>query len=188
MNEIMVAFWANTSPLRQSDLDWLRAQGISTASIAHDPEECGFLLSRALVVFDDDGGSFSFASELPDTAAASAFVLPARDESGEVVDVVAWRPKEHVIAAWRRHVPMAGLQNIFAPRLGEPLPVFSDPADWLKAERHGVLVIDMAGAAIALRDAGALAVHSRQQARHLRRAFASLTPHINIQPSRKEAA
>ncbi|HEV2572009.1 MAG TPA: hypothetical protein VGU72_09750 [Beijerinckiaceae bacterium] len=188
MDEIMAAFWENTSALRQSDIDWLRSQKIGTDAIAHDPGEYGYLLSRANVVFDDDGGAFSFASEQPDIAATAAYVLPVRDEDGEVVDLIAWRPKDHVIAAWRRYVTVAGLQNVYAPRMGEALPVYLDPLDWLRNGREGVVIADSAGAVFALRDAGSLAAHSRQQARHLRRAFASLNPRIITQSARKEAA
>jgi hypothetical protein len=188
MPDVLDAYWNYTSNLKQADLDWLISQGVSADALAHDPDEIGFLIAKANVVFDDDANGFSFASEIPDHAPTAAYTILARDEDGEIADIVAWRPRDSVVAAWARRVPLAGMQNLYAARLDEPLRVFRDPVEWLRSDRHGVIVLDARQACHWLRGAGEIEARSSDHARHLRRAFADSNPRIVIPSKFKDAA
>ena len=87
-----------------------------------------------------EGGHFEFAAEsglLLGTVAS--IVFPAFDELGETIDVAAWHPENSALALWHGVASMLGAENIFAPRLDEPLLVHETALDWLCGGRRGVL-------------------------------------------------
>jgi hypothetical protein len=141
----------------------------------HGDGVCGrwFLdaLHVAPVVFLS-GSRFEFSSNLSRASGhVAAVIIPARDEAGDLVDLAAWLPDDGALALWRGRVSMLGDDSIFAPRILSPaLSVFADVAAWLRAGRHGVVVIDpaharwrLAGVSLSVADAA----HGRRLARDL---------------------
>jgi hypothetical protein len=90
------------------------------------------------------GGRFEFARDLEDaTGHALAVIIPARDRYGETIDLAAWRPTTGRFGTWRGAAVLLGEDQIDAPRLdGDCLRVFPGPAEWLRAERQGVVILD----------------------------------------------
>lgn len=126
------------------------------------------------------GDRFEFGRDMRDaTGARDAIIVPAMNEFGELTDLAAWLPHTGELALWRGVVSMLGQNNIFAPRLGEPLLVHENVADWLRAGRRGVVIIDPARALMLL--AGdRLAVADAKFGRRLRDALRLPAPKIFV--------
>lgn len=90
------------------------------------------------------GGRFEFARDLLNASDHTlAIIIPAPDEWGVTIDLVAWRLDTGELATWRGAAAMLGEDQINAPRIeADGLRVFAEPAEWLRAERHGVVVLD----------------------------------------------
>jgi hypothetical protein len=90
------------------------------------------------------GGRFEFARDMRDASGhLLAVVIPALDEWGNTIDLVAWCVDNGAVATWRGEAVMLGEEQINAPRLdGDALWVFADATDWLRAGRRGVVVLD----------------------------------------------
>ena len=146
-------FFTHTRNLRMAEINWLLGQGVTPLALAKDPGEIGFVIGAAKVVFN--ANHFDFAKHDADLD-VSALVMVARDEAGDVADLVAWRPKDQIVAPYACSVSMLGQHNIERPRLGEPLLVHSDPLHWLRADRQGVVVLNPQRAWSLLFDAGEL--------------------------------
>lgn len=125
-------------------------------------------------------GRFVFADEaLPGDATEFAFIVPADDLGGEIIDVVAWRPGGSP-ATWLGRAPLLGGRNIYAPRpqLGEFLTVHEGVADWLKADREGVVILNPHQAADWLEGVSLLAAGGRSHAIKLNQMLARPAPSI----------
>ncbi len=120
MMSLLDEFLARTGSPTQSQLDWLKRQGVPTMTPVCDGEGDGSPLGVARV--EQVGKRFAFQEE--DGASACAFI--ARDEDGEPADIVAWAPRAGWTASWRGHVAVLGQHEILMPRMGEPLPVHRD--------------------------------------------------------------
>ena len=78
---------------------YLRALGISPRAIVGKSLLDGVVIEP--VAFTSQG-RFEFARDLSDQrGAVRAFVFPARDEAGSIVDLAAWRPEDDRLALWR---------------------------------------------------------------------------------------
>src|SRR4051794_12098030 len=124
--------------LRQRQIDALLQAGVPSLALGSDPGGyVGYTLAADCVVFN--GRYFDFARDLDDPAeAVTALLIAARDEGGDVVDIVAAGPCDRRIATWVGRVSMLGQQNLWAPRLGpEMLSVHPDPITWLADDRRG---------------------------------------------------
>ena len=146
-------FFSNTRGLRQPEIDWLLAQGVPALALAKDHGEIGFVIAASKVVFGDS--HFDFADDDAEHGVA-ALIMVARDENGDVADLVAWRPRDQLIAPYLGAVSMLGQHNVGMPRLGEPLLVHPEPLNWLRAARDGVVVLNPQHAWAILADAGDL--------------------------------
>ena len=136
-----------------------------------------------------EGGHFEFAAEsglLLGTVAS--IVFPAFDELGETIDVAAWHPESGALALWRGVASMLGAENVFAPRLGEPLLVHDTALDWLRGGRRGVFIVDPQRAAPLLRFSEPLGVKCESHGRRLRQALTIPAPRIVVASNNARAA
>jgi hypothetical protein len=135
------------------------------------------------------GGRFDFSREVRELRGHVAGVLiPVRDEAGDLVDVAAWNIDDGALALWRGTASMLGAENIFAPRLGEPLLVHETLLDWLRDGRRGVYIIDPQRAAPLLRLSGPLGVKRDAHGRRLRQALTIPAPQIVVASNARAAA
>lgn len=140
--------------IRLSEMASLIRRGVSALSLV-TPE----LPARARVAFGYDRPWFDFADEVDDDRQIeTVLIFLARDEYGEVVDLIAWAPASSRVGAWFGCAPALGLEALSLPRIDHngALPVFFDPWRWLAAGRDGLVLIDPIKAAPILRDAGPL--------------------------------
>ena len=87
---------------------------------------------------------FEFARDMRDqTGHALAVIIPALDELGETIDLAAWQRETGAVAIWRGVACILGGDQIAAPRIEvDGLRVFRCPAEWLRAGRRGVVILD----------------------------------------------
>jgi hypothetical protein len=159
--------------LAQPQMDALLQAGVPNLALGRDPGGyAGFTLATDRIIFN--ARHFDFARDLDDPAeAVTALLIAARDESGDVVDIVAARPCDGRIATWLGRVGILGLQNIFAPRLEcEALAVHLDALAWLRDDRRGVVIVNSTRAKSELADAGPFRATSIAHGRALRDALA----------------
>jgi hypothetical protein len=82
------------------------------------------------------GQCFEFARYFRDASGSRlAIIVPTRNELGDIVDLAAIDLDTSEVALWRGRAAMLGQENVFAPRMGEPLLVHETALDWLRAER-----------------------------------------------------
>jgi len=136
----LIEVWQECPHLTQGQIDRLLGSGVSEEALAFDPDDYGFALAADSVAFD--GAQFTFERHMRQPAECErAFIVPARDQFGEIVDLIAWRGEQ--LATWCGRVGTLGLQNIFAPRLASDcLPVAPNPLEWLRAGRRAVLIVN----------------------------------------------
>lgn len=150
----IIEIWRECPHLLQCQIDKLTGAGISVEALSSDPTDWGFALAADHVAFD--GTQFTFERHMRQPGkCVSAYIVPARDEFGEIADLCAWRG-EH-LATWCGSVGTLGLQNIYAPRLeNDGLAVAPNVLAWLRNERRGVVIIDAGRARWELANAGPL--------------------------------
>jgi hypothetical protein len=177
----IIETWRECADLSQGQIDRLLAAGVSEDAIAFDPDDYGFAIAADRVAFD--GSHFAFERHLrqPDDSCVPALIFVGRDECGDPGDLVAWRGDQ--LASWSTKVRLLGQQHVFGPRIGSPaLAIHQSPLEWLRAGRHGCVLIDAARARWLLGNAGPLRVTSLTHGRALRDAL-SFTPTILIPES-----
>lgn len=128
------------------------------------------------VIFD--GVRFRLAQHCEDQRGAEiAFLFPARDAEGEIVDVVAWVPETGKIATLLGEIGTLGLSRLDGPVLLPPI-VHDSLLDWLLAPDDGFFVIE---AKLAARELGGvtIAATDREAALRLR---ARLAPYCTKPP------
>lgn len=135
-----------------------------------------------------DGGRFGFCRDAGYGGRRVAIIIPARDEFGDLADLAAWHIESGKLALWRGRAAMFGAENVYAPRLCEPLKVHETVKDWLRAGREGVFVIDGARAAALLRMAEPLGVRTEAFGRRLREALTIRAPRIVVAAPARAAA
>lgn len=132
------------------------------------------------------GNRFEPAQHSEDQRGAEvAFLFPARDAEGEIVDVVAWAPESGKTATLLGESGTLGLDAFWESRLTPPI-VHETILSWLLATENGFFILDpklavgeLAGATVACidRDA-AIRLHSRL-APHSKRLPQILVPESN---------
>jgi len=134
-------------------------------------------------------GRFNLAREVGAVfGLVSAMIIPVYDEAGDIFDLAAWNPDDGALGLWRGAASMLGAENIFAPRLGEPLLVHETPLDWLRAGRRGVFIVDPQRAAPLLRLGEPLGVTREAHGRRLRQALTIPAPRIVVASNARSAA
>lgn len=177
MRDLIEAELRQADRLKQKHLDAFARDGIPALNLAKTWDGWFSFMHRAWCVFDDNGG-FEFARHLEGGLAQSAFVFAVRDEYGDDVDVVAWKPP--VLAVWLGHVALLGQEQVNGPRLGrDPLRVHTTVAGWFRAAREGVFVLDEARAADLLR-CETLGAESAIHASDLRRRLTRPAPPVVV--------
>jgi hypothetical protein len=133
-------------------------------------------------------GRFEFARDMRDqTGHALAVLIPALDESGETIDLVAWRMDTGAVATWRGVACILGGDQIAAPRIEvDGLKVFPGPAEWLRAGRHGVVILDRESAGWRL-SGETLIVSDAAFGRRLRDALRLPEPRVYVEDSLRAA-
>jgi hypothetical protein len=86
---------------------------------------------------------FDFGRDLRDaTGHVRAVIIPVSDD-GETIDLVAWEVQTGRRATWLGAAAVLGGESIGAPRLCvDGLRVFPSPAEWLRAGRAGIVIVD----------------------------------------------
>ncbi|WP_162560585.1 hypothetical protein [Methylobacterium durans] len=101
---------------------------------------------------------------------------------GQPVDIAAWDPGSGRLATWLDKAWALGQDMQFRLRCqpAEPLPIRRDALSWLKADRHGLVLIRSRLATEHLRGAGPLLAEDVAHGRALKKELASPTPTILI--------
>ena len=168
--------------LTQADLNNFIEQGIPPIYLARTWLGVWAFLQRDRVVMQGDG--FEFARYLPRATPdeiSAAFIFVLFDCEGQPVDLAAWRPNAD-LALWRGRVWALGEEQVGAPRPGEPLRVHGNVLDWLRTGREGIMILNAPIAAWALRNAGTLAVETREAADKLRDLLTIPPPPVVVRP------
>ena len=125
------------------------------------------------------GNRFEPAQHAEDQRGAEvAFLFPARDAEGEIVDVVAWAPESGRAATLRGEVGTLGLDAMWEHQLLPPI-VHEMLFDWLLAPGDGFFIVDAKIAAREL-EGVTVAAPDRDAALRLR---ARLAPHCTRAPN-----
>jgi hypothetical protein len=156
--------------------------GVSGPAVA-GPDMFAALHFDAVIFLPD--ARFEFARHRNGFGARPAVVIPARDECGDLADLVALDLETGECGTWRGRAAMLGAENVFAPRIGEPLTCHATPLEWLQAGRRGVFVIDPSRAASLLHAGGGpLEVRSVDAGLALRAALTIEAPPILVNQDR----
>ena len=133
----------DTRPMTQTAIDRFLAAGVPPLSLVM-PD----MVTPAVVYpHDENPDRFSFREDLREPAeGVSAFLIAVRDESGAIVDLAAWRPREGWLATWRGVGWALGAHEYPSPldalHDGGAVRVFRSPMDWLRADRRGLVLLD----------------------------------------------
>ena len=134
--DILHELFTRTGDPSQRNLDSLIIdRHLPIAALCNDPDGQGFAIGVARI--EKAGRCFEFLED-----GVRAVIILARDEDGEPIDLVAWLPNEGWFAPWLGTVPLLGMQELAAPRLNTPLPVYLEPGGWLRGGREGVTILD----------------------------------------------
>ena len=109
----------------------------------------------------------------------------------DVDDIVFWQKETGKIATWTGRAFALGEEIICEATtysFGHALNIFSDPLDWLRARRDGIVVLDWNLAFDRLRDAPRIAVTEDILPLYRRHMKPSRTPPLLVIPSRRRAA
>jgi hypothetical protein len=131
-------------------------------------------LSKDLPLFD-------FADEVEEEG-VQAIAFLARDDDGELADLVVWSLSPRRLASWQGATALLGADEICAPRLTQEAArwVHRTPLEWLKSDRKGVVIIDPTRAVLALRDFGPFFAHCDAHAPELVELFRSRAPSVYV--------
>jgi hypothetical protein len=160
-------------------LDWLAAQGVPIEALASP------IAVRAAHVCFDGRGRY-----VPNVVGDFAMILPATNPLS-VTDWCAWAPRSGQTATRRGRGALLG-GHLVGRSIGDgvtipPLPVFESPLDWLRASRHGIVILDPERAAVAL--AGVvIEATDNAHAAVLRRLLRIPAPVIRVRHSQRLAA
>jgi hypothetical protein len=162
--------WHRLPPIGVAWLLRLKELGISVDALS-EPE----LPVQAKVVLRGDTFEFDDGK-----LASDALVFLVRDDNGEPADFVAWAPKSDRLSSWWG-IPMLGMKFLSEPRLDPDgaLAVFTDPIEWLIAERNGLLVVSFVNAAHLLRAAAPLRASSAKEANRVRNLITAAPPRVH---------
>lgn len=117
----------------------------------------------------------------------AAIILPIYDEGGSLIDYASWQPDTGDVAIWRGRAGLLGAENIDKPRGDTPLIVHETVADWLRAGREDVCIIDASRAAEMLSGV-TIEARSIRHGQVLRDLLARPAPPIVVRPQVERAA
>jgi len=135
--------------LSQRELDYFRLRGVDALTLATPWP------MRADRVQFDGTGFFDFARNTDSGNAAPAFVIGVLGDGG-LIDLCAWQLETDRTALWLgRGFALGETQLAFRPH--EPLPVWRTPLAWLRANRVGIVILNVSAAWSRLADLPILA-------------------------------
>lgn len=158
--------------LRQKQIDWLLTHGVPASALACDPPVIGTVIPR-------NDGTFDFCDESRTEAPTEQAVLfVSLEPDGTATDLVAWCPQSRRLGTWLGRAALLG--DPAGPRLDPAgaLPLWRSPLDWLRNNRDGVVIVDIARAARALIDLGPLLAETSHHAAEIHAAFEMMRPAI----------
>lgn len=151
--------FAECNRLLFRDVEWFATHGVSAFKLIGyraDPGEMGeaafrlaypewppidmdFEVRRARVQFLRNGRwVFGSDKRADPEEVVPAFVMPAIDDTGAMVDLVAWHPRGGLIGSSERSAGWLAGGHLSE---GEPVVVHPDPLSWMRAGRTGVVVV-----------------------------------------------
>lgn len=134
------------------------------------------------------GGRFEFGRDSLGIPRRRSVIVPARDESGDIIDLVALSLESGRVLTWRGCAAMLGAENVFAPRLdSEALLVHENAFEWLRSGRRGIVILDATIARWRLAEER-LAVANAAFGRRLQDALALPGPQIFVTCDERRAA
>jgi len=119
--------------LSQRELDFFRSRGVDALTLATPWPVLG-----DRVAFQSSG-SFDFARDQHDSNALPAFIMGVLGGGG-LIDLCAWQLETDRTALWLGAGFALGEKQIASPHF-EPLPVWKSPLAWLRADRHGLVIL-----------------------------------------------
>ncbi|MCG6116341.1 MAG: hypothetical protein MEQ84_14210 [Mesorhizobium sp.] len=158
----------------QADLDALARAGVSVMTLIK-PEP--MQIARGNKAHD---GLFE-----PHPSGDRWYAFPAAD------DIVFWQKETGKIATWTGRAFALGEEIICEAStysFGYALNIFSDPLDWLRARRDGIVVLDWNWAFDRLRDAPRIAVTEDILPLYRRHMKPARMPRLLVIPARRHAA
>jgi hypothetical protein len=135
----VLAMWfdpAEVGPLDDGTLQRLLGMGIDPADIGSP-----WSIRRMRVAYDSEG------RYTPTPVGEPALIIGVLDDG--LIDFAAWHPPTGRIGTRLGVGAVLGLSAVSEGygHADRPLPVWRDPLAWLKAHRHGIVVVDPARAA-----------------------------------------
>lgn len=182
LQQDIIAEHALGQGLKQPVIDSLIAEQVPVRALARDWRGSYSWLLRDQVAFV--GGRFEFARHLErrGVPVLSALTLVLFDENDEPEDILAFRP--HLPpATWLGRASLIGAEQLLEPRFGDVLPIHRTPMEWLRAMRHGLVILDPGRAAPLLHLTGTLACESSDHANEVRRTLTIGPPRIIVDPN-----
>jgi len=163
--------------MRQTHFDWFQAQGVG----GHAFVDAG--------LFGADSVSFEGACYEPTPYGEPAIIQPVI-EHDEIVDLLAWSPKQPDRMATR--LDYAAVLNLDAVSYADwhktPLVVHATALDWLRASCNGAVVIDMQRAWAQLHGVSEVTTTDHELATKLRAILRRPWPAPTVSVARKAAA
>lgn len=164
--------------LPQAAREWFIANGVAPINLVKTWS--GFY---DIVLHDDviflDNGCFEF-SRYRAGKPQPALTFACWSDDGVAEDVCAWQATTGKLATWLGHACMLGEDNLSGAQPDGALKVHSNPLDWFKANRAGVVVLKPDRAAPKLRERGTLIAPSLEAAQKLKKSLAVTPPNILI--------
>lgn len=126
-----------------------------------------------------------------DPAGTASLLLAARNGFGEVVDVIAW--PIHQPDKWARltgRAVMLGEEELNTPTMGDPVPAWRTPLNWLAAGATGIVVLDPAAAWRTLHSGPPLSGEDLAHAKDIRALLAppDVTPRVYVRSTKVRKA
>ncbi|MDE3176810.1 MAG: hypothetical protein KGM15_11970 [Pseudomonadota bacterium] len=87
-------------------------------------------------------GRFELARDMRDqTGALLAVIVPCRNDLGFLDDLCAWEISTDKLAWWRGAAALIGESYFAEPWVDDGVRVFATVAEWLRADRRGVVIL-----------------------------------------------
>lgn len=164
-----LAFYGTAPDVRT--FEWLLRQGVEHPALFSDADGGGWpvVMGRAERV----GSTFCWRPE----DGARALVFLGRDRDGLDRDLVCWWPREDRVASLHG-AALLGAESL--DKADEPVEVHAGVLGWLRAGRHGVVVVNHRRAVPLLREAKSIVVTDIDFGTRLQRALTLKAPPIYV--------
>lgn len=135
--EIISEFWRRSGHPSQAQLDLLtKTMGIPVTALAGSGEGD---FPIAMFRVDRHRNTFTFTDD-ETTKPCVGFV--SWDQWGDAHDLIAWSPRDGWSGSWLGRAAALNEFEVQVPCMGDPVRVFLNIADWLRAGRSGLAIVD----------------------------------------------